>query len=172
MKQLYFVRHGLSVLGQQGLWAGSTDTPLADEGRTQASQAGVTARAQGLRFDVIISSPLIRAAETARLIAVELDYPISAIETSSLIVERDFGDLESMPWHSEYDVDAVPSAESREALLARAQTFLDELRARPEDTILIVSHGSFGRALRSLISPDIPFNTKHRFENAVITELL
>ncbi len=64
MKHLYFCRHGLSVLNKEGKWAGSTETPLTVEGRTQAKLAGKAA--QNLKIDYIICSPLSRAHDTAK----------------------------------------------------------------------------------------------------------
>src|SRR5690606_2527197 len=70
MKKLYFIRHGLSVMNRQGVFSGSIDTPLTDEGRKQAKRAGKLARDFGI--DYIVSSPLARALETAQIIAGEI----------------------------------------------------------------------------------------------------
>ncbi len=172
MKKLYFVRHGLSQLGKQGLWAGSTDTLLADEGRLQATEAGRAAIANGIHIDYIISSPLIRAHDTARLIAAEISYPDTNIEINPLIIERDFGELEGTAWDPEFEVSSIASVESTASILSRAEQTYEYLQTLPYDNILLVSHGSFGRALRHIINPAIPFDTKGRFQNAEIVELI
>ena len=69
MTHLYYCRHGLSVMNQQGLLCGSTDSPLSDEGSRQVMLAGQEAKRQGLTFDAIITSPMARAHETAQLLA-------------------------------------------------------------------------------------------------------
>jgi broad specificity phosphatase PhoE len=170
MKHLYFVRHGESQLGKQGLWAGSTDSPLSDEGRQQAIQAGQDAIK--LHIDYIISSDMSRAYDTAAAIADAVDYPRQKIEVNKLVRERNYGSLEATPWNPNYDVDSVPDAESRESILGRAREFAAYLRTIEADTILVVSHGGFGRALRHVLHDAIPFDKNHRFENAKIVKLL
>jgi broad specificity phosphatase PhoE len=169
MKHLYFCRHGLSVLGQQGLWAGSTNTSLAKEGRDQAKAAG--REAAGLHIDYIISSPLVRAYDTAAIIAAEIGYSPDKIERNDLVVERNFGELEGTPWDPTFNLSSVPSVEPLDSLMDRAQLMADYLETLPHDTILIVSHGSFGRALRDILNPDITFKG-NRLENAKIMEFI
>ena len=65
--RLVLVRHGLSSFNAKGLIQGRTDDSLlTDEGYEQARKAG---RALSkINFDKIYSSPLVRAAETAKTI--------------------------------------------------------------------------------------------------------
>lgn len=158
MKQLYFVRHGESEANASGVWS-PLDVALTDNGRWQATAAGCDARERGLDFDHIISSPLPRAHETARLIADELDYNLHNIELMPSLIERNWGKLTGKP-HKEFfaagkthrDIDAIESAETLEALQMRASNVLNHLYERPEERILIVGHGTFGRALRRAIN--------------------
>lgn len=155
MKRLYFVRHGLSEMNVQGLFAGSIDTPLTDEGRRQASIAGKLA--QDLQIDLIVSSPLSRAHETALIIAKEIGYPPEKIHVNSLFTERNFGELEGKAWQPDLNLDGVADIEALDTVLNRAEQAVAFLESRPEQTILVVSHGAFGRALRSLYMPEFPF---------------
>lgn len=168
MKKLYFVRHGLSEMNALGLRSGSTETPLTDEGRKVAKQAGKAAH--DLHLDTIVSSPMIRALETARIIASELGYAEDRIITSDLLVERHFGVLEGQPYVRNQDIDVVEGIELAEDLFRRAQQALDWINSLPGDTVLIVSHGATGRALRHILHPEIPFAGKG-FKNAEIVEL-
>ena len=173
MKRLYFCRHGLSELGKAGLWAGSTDTPMAPEGRNQARAAGLIA--DELEIDCIISSPLLRALETAQIIADVISYPQDKIEIDPLVVERDFGPLEATHYNSDFDVDSIEGPdgpESAESVLERARKTYEHVCSIESQSILIVSHGAFGRALRHVIYPDIPFDKHGRFENARIVQLI
>lgn len=155
MKHLYYCRHGLSVMNKQGLLAGSTDTPLHDEGREQARVAGQAARQYG--FDLIVASPLKRARETAEIIARECGYPLDKIVFDERVVERHFGDLEGTPWHPGMSFGDDSTAEPHNIFMGRAQSAKDWIDAQPEDTILLVSHGAFIRAIRSLYLPDMPY---------------
>ncbi|HSH18162.1 MAG TPA: histidine phosphatase family protein [Candidatus Saccharimonadales bacterium] len=170
MKQLYFCRHGLSEFGVEGRWAGSSDSPLAPEGRTQAKKAA--RQAQVLHIDHIVSSPLSRALDTARIIAEEIGYPAEKIEVNDLTVERDFGELEGGPFNPHANVSKAAGVEPLDVLLRRARVTLKHLNSLDADVVLVVSHGSFGRALRHAINPKIPFSKVKRFENAEIVRLI
>jgi uncharacterized phosphatase len=158
MKKLYFIRHGLSEMNKQGLFAGRADTPLTDEGRAQAKAAG--AKAKDLKIDLIISSPLSRARETAEIISREIGYPVDRIKFSDLLIERHWGDLEGTPHIVVHDLDEVPNAETSKDLLSRGESALRYLESLEANNILVVSHGTFGRALRHYIVEDLPFINK------------
>jgi len=65
--RLVLVRHGLSSFNAKGLIQGRTDNSiLTDEGYEQARKAGKAL--SKINFDKIYSSPLVRAAETAKTI--------------------------------------------------------------------------------------------------------
>lgn len=169
MKKLYFMRHGLSEMNKQGLRSGLTNTPLTDEGRAGAKQAGKGAH--NLSIDTIVASTLDRAFETAQIVASEINHPIENILTSPLLVERDFGALEGLPYTPENDTDDVENIETTEQIFARARQALDWVETLPGDTILIVAHGAIGRAIRHVANPDIPFVGHSHFPNTEIVEL-
>lgn len=168
MTHLYFVRHGLSQLNIEGKFAGITETPLSEEGKKQASQTGKNAKNLGI--DHIISSPLSRAYDTAKIIAKEIDYPIENIEVNPLFIERSFGSIERQPYRPDIDFDGIVDAENTNTLLARAEHAINYLHTLPYHKILVVSHGSTGRALRHHLVNNQPFNNPKRFKNAEIVE--
>lgn len=152
MKHLYFVRHGLSEMNKKKVFAGSTNTALSDEGRVQARRAGQTAKT--LNIDGIVSSPLVRAHETAQIIAKQINYPEEDIHINSLLTERHFGELEGQAWSPDLNLDGIVDIETVDTIIARAHLALEWLRSLDATTVLVVSHGSFGRALRSVISSE------------------
>ncbi len=171
MKHLYFIRHGLSVMNEQGLLAGSTDTPLAPVGKQQARAAGQAARKLGIQL--IVASPLSRAKSTATIIAEEIGYPAEAILYDDRTKERHFGNMEATPWHPGISFNHNDTVESYDAIMQRAEDFKNWLDERSEDTILVVSHGAFLRALRSLYLPDMPYqNTTATMPNAEIMTIV
>jgi len=170
MKKLYFVRHGLTVMNVEGRWSGTTDTPLTDEGRRQAKAAGEAAKA--LKIDLIIASPLSRAHDTARIIAKEIGYPEDKILLNPMLIERHFGELEGKEWYPDFNYDGIADIETEDTLLNRARAALDWLESLPVENIMVVSHGSFGRALRHHILEDFPFSHPHKLKNAEIHEWL
>lgn len=144
--------------------AGHTETPLTSEGRRQAKKAGQAAK--GIQFDLIVCSPLQRAAETAKIFATECGYPPGNIKSSPLLIERFFGVAEGEPYGSAANYDDVEKAEREEALLQRAHLALEWINSFDADTILVVSHGAFGRALRSVLKTDYPMSHPDRINNA------
>lgn len=180
MKQLYFIRHGLSEFNKSGRWAGTSDTPLAPEGHEQAKQAGLQAKDQGLAFDIIIASPLSRAHDTAKHVAAHVSYPHKNIVMSDAVKERSYGALEGKRalrrgakyFFDESSIDNVDKIETLEQLQVRADKFLEYLKTLDHDSILVVSHGAFGRALyRSVNKLPITYRDK-RFENAKMEKFI
>lgn len=170
MKHLYFVRHGLSIMNKQGLFSGRTETPLDPEGIEQAHEAG--RKAIDLHIDIIVSSPLERCRETAKIIAEEIGYPIGNIRYEELFVERELGSLEGTPFHPHKIDHGHEGVESGEAILQRARKGVKHLQELPGDNILLVSHGAIGRAIRHVLNPEIPYHDSERFENAKVVQLL
>lgn len=155
----------------EGKIAGSTETPLTEEGRNQAKNAGK--KLKELKIDYIVCSPQSRTKETAEIIAKELGYPLDKIHFNDLFVERDYGPMEGAAWHPDLNVDGIADVESADTLINRARLALNFLESLPEENILVVSHGSFGRALRHHILEDFPFSRKEdRIANAEVHEWL
>lgn len=168
MRRLYFCRHGESVLNAAGLYAGQRDTPLTKLGREQAKQAGK--QAEDLDIDLIVTSPLVRAHESAQIIAVAIDYPVNKIVTNNLFKERALGSLEGKPWNvSHEDEQKFPDMESKSALLDRVQKSLEFLRAQDAENILLVGHGTYATALRVMLNPG---QTYEELPNALIVKLI
>ncbi len=159
MKKLYFIRHGQAEANLLNVVGGRIDSPLTDKGRAQAHQ--VAKNAKGLNIDYIVSSPQSRAYETAKIIAQEISYPVKKIHINKLFMERDYGQLEGQPWAPDLDLDGMSDVESKDSLLERAKLALDFLMTIEADTVLVVSHGSFGRALRHHILEDMSYSSHH-----------
>lgn len=154
----------------EGKWSGTTETPLTDEGREQAKQAGWNAK--NLQIDYIACSPLGRAKETAKIIAKEIGYPVKNIHINPMLIERHFGEMEGQTWGPDVNADGFSDVETAETILLRAKFALEWLHNIEAEHILVVSHGSFGRALRSLILKEFPFHTPNRLANAEIQQWL
>lgn len=90
MTRILLVRHGESTWNADGRWQGQADPALSDRGRRQAAEA---AGSLGT-LDAIVSSDLIRAAETAAIIGRELGVDDVAIEPG--LRERDAGPLSGL----------------------------------------------------------------------------
>ena len=87
---IYVLRHGETALNAKGVMQGLLNEPLNQNGRALAVLTGQGMR--GIHFDGCISSPLVRAKETAEIILRESgnDIPITVDER---VREINFGDL-------------------------------------------------------------------------------
>ena len=160
MKTIYFVRHGESE-GNAGPFLASPTSPLTEKGIQQAKF--IANRAKKLPFELIISSAMTRAKETAEEISKETEKPI---EYSDLFAERRrpteiYGKPKDDPrvlqicqsvidnFHiSDYH---FSNEENFTDLKERAEKALDHLLNRPEEKILVVTHGFFMRIVVAYI---------------------
>lgn len=170
MRKLYFVRHGLSKWNKAGLIAGSSDTPLTWTGKRQAKSAGK--KAKDYNIDYIVSSPSKRALKTAKIIARQIGYPLNKIHVNGLLMERDFGPMEGKPWSPDLDLDGMSDVETEDSVLKRAELALEWIKTLGAHNILVVSHGTLGRALRSLVNPNYTMNDHGKLDNAELYEWL
>jgi probable phosphoglycerate mutase len=157
MKTIYFVRHGESQANVDGVHAGSgLDSPLTETGRQQAHL--LEQQLKDKRIDLIVTSPLIRASETAAIIAADYHYS-GEILPNPLLSERYFGAATGMSYAAStplIDSGNVEGLESVQDLAGRARQALEWLRNLPADTIVVVSHGSFGQMLGTIVDGGKP----------------
>jgi len=91
--QLVIIRHGKTEYNKLGLFTGWDDAPLSKEGYDEAVQAGQLLKRYGFEFDVVYTSWLGRAIETAWLVLGELDSLWLPIIKSWRLNERMYGAL-------------------------------------------------------------------------------
>ncbi len=106
-------------------------------------------------WDIILTSPLGRARETASIIAEQLGF--DEIQQHELLIERSFGEAEGLAyeqWKEKYsNLDEIPGGESRTDLIARSSLLLDSfLSTHPGKRILAISHGALIRTVLSITS--------------------
>ncbi len=159
------LRHGETPLSAERRFAGRGDIPLTETGSRQAAAAARRLAARG-GLDVIVSSPLRRARQTAAAVAGATGAPL---ETDDDLVETDFGGWEGMTFaeaaqHSPAEMSAwlasadaaPPGGESFATAGRRVTAALDRLLdAYPGRTLLLVSHVTPIKTLacRALLAP-------------------
>lgn len=136
MLNLVITRHGRPEAGQD-VWLGSQlDVPLAPKGRRQAE--ALARRLSGVRIDRIISSPMLRALETAQIVATG-----RPVEVDERLRERDYGRWEGLTqeevrardpellarWEHDPAGTHAPGGESGDEVATRALGFLVDLLA-------------------------------------------
>lgn len=155
---LTLVRHGETDFNKERIVQGSNiDMVLNKVGKEQAKKTGQELKGQ--KFDVLVTSDLKRAKETAKIIAKELDMKIDA--ESELLRERNTGDWSGKSVddiRTEYKIKAKfgiafakptpPNGESFDQFIARARRAHDWLlKEYPGKKVLVVAHGGFLKAM-------------------------
>lgn len=157
--EITFVRHGRSRADDEGVHEGRYDSPLTDIGRAQARMRAHDFLDREVGFDLVISSSLQRARETAEIIAQMFDAPV-IVDVDWM--EMDNGPLAGMP----HDVAAqrypVPAhrnpyeafhgtGESNWEIYSRAARALERVVRRGPGRYLVVAHGGIlNDALRTI----------------------
>jgi 2,3-bisphosphoglycerate-dependent phosphoglycerate mutase len=123
MSTLILIRHGESEWNDKGMFTGWVDARLSERGRTEAARAGQQLADAGLRPDVVHTSVLSRAIETASIALEVADLGWLPVRRSWRLNERHYGALQGkdkaqtrqqygdeqfMIWRRSYDVPPPP----------------------------------------------------------------
>ncbi len=81
--KIYILRHGTTEWNAKHLIQGQTDTPLDDFGKLIAKETGKNLKKEGIKFDRVFSSPLMRAYKTAELVLENLDSGSASRESAT-----------------------------------------------------------------------------------------
>lgn len=172
-----FLRHAESVGNVESRWQGQFNYPLTDKGRAQAQALCGRWKKEDVKFDLVITSTLIRARETAEIVTSYL--PEVKIEFNPILMERNIGQIAGMTMD---EINQLPEpayvtpyhfrdkqGEGDWALFLRAGQALQEFLQKPPGKYLVVSHGGFLNQLMHAvvgIAPHVdPSGVRFRFEN-------
>ena len=174
MSKLILLRHGQSQWNLENRFTGWKDVPLTKIGVKEAQSAGKLMRKNNINIDLIFSSVLQRAYDTAILALKQMildhlwdDHNLKMIRNQSLN-ERDYGDLVGLNkqetankygkeqvhiWRRSFDV-PPPGGESLKDVLLRVQPYYDkfiEPEIKKNRDVLIVAHGNSLRATMIMV---------------------
>lgn len=159
--QLLLARHGETDWNAVGRWQGHANPPLNDTGRAQAAELAERLAAAGI--EVVVSSDLARAAETAAIVAGRLGLDVSH--------DRDLREIDVGSWSGLTRAEVAErfpegfarwrageighDGETREQLGERIErALLRTADAVPGRVVLVVTHGGAMRAARRLATGD------------------
>ena len=171
MKNILLIRHGQSEWNKLNLFTGFKNIELSEQGIDEANKAGQNFKNLNIKFDIVFTSELKRAQETAKIILKNLDqwdhlYGEGKIITDINLNERDYGDLTGLnkketadkfgeeqvhKWRRGYS-DQPPNGESLEDVVRRVKIYFEEsikpaIQSADNNNILIAAHGNSLRAL-------------------------
>ncbi len=146
-RQLWLVRHGETEWARTGRHTGRTDVPLTEIGRAQARALGD--RLSGHAFAEILSSPLLRARDTAAIAV-----PTADVVADPDLQEWDYGDLEGLTTaeirqrHPDWAIwrGPWPGGETIDEVGARADRVLARID-KVDGDVLVFAHGHLLRIL-------------------------
>lgn len=154
--KLYITRHSQTEWNVEHRLQGWKDSPLTKEGITDALL--LKERLQDIPIDICISSPIVRAKQTAMLLFDNVvlderlkemnfgDYEGQKVETVSKF--QDYYDL----WHQPYPSLRLPNGESLQEVKDRLVNCLDDLYIHyQEKTVFLTTHGMSFIILLSII---------------------
>lgn len=164
-RQVVLWRHGRTEWNVAGRVQGQSDIPLDDVGRQQAREAA--ARLAALEPHRVVSSDLLRAAETARILG---DITGTDVELDVRLREMNFGGREGLTWREawdqfpdgmrawvEGDETQIPGSETHRQTGERFATALTEILEELPDggVLVVVAHGAVLRT-GACVFLDIP----------------
>jgi broad specificity phosphatase PhoE len=144
--ELWLIRHGETDWSRSRRHTGRSDLPLTPAGE-QAARA-LAPRLDGIPFDLVLASPLIRARHTAELAGL-------APQLEPLAMEWDYGEYEGIttaqiqetrPGWSVWS-DPIPGGETLAQVSARADAVIARIRANASKRAVLVAHAHFLRVL-------------------------
>lgn len=164
-KNFYLFRHGETEFNRLKLRQGQgVNVRLNGTGKKQAEELAKSA--ENLGIEVIYSSPLVRAKQTADIVAEKLNVPVIIM---SDLTEGDFGKAEGMyenvvcarwpeiinNWYSPDYMDiCFPEGETKRHILERMTRAVNELLKTQESNIAVSSHSSALRLFLMSIGGD------------------
>ncbi|MBQ9815675.1 MAG: histidine phosphatase family protein [Lachnospiraceae bacterium] len=156
---IYIIRHGQTEMNNVKALQGRSDHPLNETGVKQAEDTAKLLADQGIKFDYVFSSPLIRAVQTAKLISPE-NEPV----VDERLIEMDYGkyeglELSNMPpeikfFFSDFVNNPAPDTmEQLPAVVDRLGEFLEEIKGL-KGNILISTHAIAMKGALEYLTPD------------------
>lgn len=182
MKNILLIRHGQSEWNKLNLFTGFKNIELSEQGIEEANKAGQNFKNLDIKFNIVFTSELKRAQETAKIILQNLDQwdflnNEGKIISNVNLNERDYGDLTGLnkketaekfgeeqvhKWRRGYS-DQPPNGESLEDVVRRVTKYFEEvikpaIQSNENDNILIAAHGNSLRALLIVMNIYEPHN--------------
>ena len=154
MKTCFLMRHGMTDMA--GRFCGHSDPRLNDAGRAQIESAVSTLPSAP---EVVFTSDLLRARESAAILAAHFSVPILVRPG---LREICFGEWEGLSWHEiedrfpaesgswlrQFPAGVIPSGERYEGFVERVKGEMEFLAARAQSQVLVaVTHGGFIRSI-------------------------
>lgn len=152
MKKILFVRHGESVDDIEDRYGGCADFDLTKKGKKQVAKSTEKISSLNEKFEVILSSPLKRALQSAKIISNQLDIEVEVFE---YLKERNLNGVltgmvrseakekypDQVKKHESYEY--VDGSERTEDMNSRVKNAIKILLKMKYNSLVAVTHGLF-----------------------------
>ncbi|NBD22567.1 histidine phosphatase family protein [Paenibacillus glycinis] len=167
------IRHGQTEWNELGKIQGQTDIPLNQEGYRQAQALARRLDREPMKWDAVVSSDLMRAKQTAEIIAEALGIPL--LDPDARLRERFYGEVEGTTeserlarWGPDWKK-RDNGQENDEQVRARALSFVEEAAAGGSGRhLLVVTHGSLLAQLLQAMCADLADKPIHNLSFSIM----
>lgn len=180
-KKILIVRHGSTEYNDRDILQGCIDNPLNANGETEVKS--LSEYLCNETIDVIYSSPLKRAMQTAEIINAHHGAPVRPLD---IFREIDLGDWEGLNYqfvrteyqsfHEKWIIDpalSIPGGESFLQVVERVESGLKDVLDADERSVLISGHATVNRALAAHLLAIPPSSARlFRMRNAALSRFL
>lgn len=175
MTRIYFIRHGQTTWNHESKYQGHSDISLSELGVAQAQKLSSYFKSRKLPLDLIFSSDLSRAYQTAQELAKAYDLEVKLNDSFREMnfgvwegltfkeIQKQYSDL-AHKWIIEPEALEIPNGESFFKVKLRAEKALLEIITSYKDkNIAVVSHGGTLRTIFCSLL-DIPLTKMWQFK--------
>lgn len=169
---LYIARHGETEYNRLGLFMGQKDIELNEKGIAQAHKLGE--KAEGLVIDFILSSSLIRAIQTAKIVKSHIK---KEIKIDSRLIERNVGVLEGLTmeelkeFQKEYNNnmekvynEVIPKGETSAEVQKRVFEAINDLKKNYSNgAVLVITHSFIIKMINKYFNQNISADDFFKF---------
>lgn len=172
--KIFMARHGQTQPNVENNVCGRTDVPLTETGLKQAEK--LADNACGKNIELIVVSPMIRARQTAQIVADRYGIPVIVddrlIEQSAGIYEGKSRDNTDYIANKRKFCYRYPGGESMMQVAQRVYNRIDDIRRNYSDkNVLVVCHGGVCRVARTyFMDMENEEFTLYTPDNATLTE--
>lgn len=181
---IYLIRHASTEWNEKQLWQGVVDTELSVNGINQAKGIAKYFLDSDIKVDIIFSSPMKRALQTAQIIASNIDFSIQEIKTDPRLREceivlwngKNIEEIkrdcyhEFLTWQNNLH-SSVKGAESLGSVQKRMLDFFQENMVHfANKNVIIVSHAiSLRMLIAKILNVVPPDHLNYSLDNASIS---
>lgn len=168
--KIYLVRHGADDNTVRGGWS---NHPLTNKGIKQSLELAEKLKASKCNAEIIYSSDLLRAKQTAEILANHLNLEIAYNQGFREVNNGDLAGMDNnlanklypdlfwknLKWEQQY-----PNGESPKEFYERVKTALDNLIKTDNESIILVTHGGVINVIMHIVNQEEYSNKRHSYK--------